>query len=227
MQLTVEFLESRIDSTHAARYQLAKRVLDFIAAALLLIILSLPLVLCALLVMIDSRGPVLFRQERVGKRGKRFKMLKFRTMQANVDGSAHRDYAAAFISGIAMKRPVEGRALYKLTNDPRITRVGRWLRRTSADELPQLWNVLRGDMSLVGPRPPLVYETEHYQPNHLVRLSVKPGITGLWQVSGRSATTFEEMVDLDTRYIRHQSLALDLRILAKTIPAVLFMKDAS
>jgi lipopolysaccharide/colanic/teichoic acid biosynthesis glycosyltransferase len=117
--------------------------------------------------------------------------------------------------------------MYKLTNDQRITRVGRWLRRTSVDELPQLLNVLRGDMSLVGPRPPLVYETEHYQPDHLVRLSVKPGITGLWQVSGRSTTTFEEMVALDTRYIRHQSLVLDLSILVKTIPTVLFMRDAS
>jgi lipopolysaccharide/colanic/teichoic acid biosynthesis glycosyltransferase len=149
-------------------------------------------------------------------------MLKFRSMYVGVDPSPHQSYIVAFINGQAeLQRSAEGQALYKLADDCRVTRVGRWLRETSLDELPQLWNVLRGEMSMVGPRPPLPYEAELYQPAHLQRLAVRPGITGLWQVSGRSRTTFEEMVAMDCQYIRSQSFSLDLSILLRTIPVVL------
>jgi lipopolysaccharide/colanic/teichoic acid biosynthesis glycosyltransferase len=182
--------------------------------------------ICALAIRLESSGPLLFRQERVGERGKRFRLLKFRSMVANADATPHREYVAAFIRGTAERQGGKGAAVYKLARDPRVTRVGRLMRRTSLDELPQLWNVLRGDMSLVGPRPPIPYELEHYQKVHLGRLAVKPGITGLWQVSGRSSTSFEAMVDMDLAYIQQRSLGLDLRILLKTIPVVLSARSA-
>jgi lipopolysaccharide/colanic/teichoic acid biosynthesis glycosyltransferase len=208
----------------SSRYPIVKRVLDVVIALLLLIVLSLVLLLCALAVRLDSPGPILFRQRRAGEQGRPFTMLKFRTMRANADSAVHRDYAAAFISGKAAAQKAGGE-VFKLVADARVTRVGRWLRRTSLDELPQLWNVLVGEMSLVGPRPPIPYELAHYQPAHLQRLSVTPGMTGLWQVGGRSSTTFEEMVELDLQYIRRRSLLLDLRILLTTIPVVLSPKS--
>ena len=209
----------------SSAYVYVKRLLDIAITSVLLICLLPVLVLCALAIVLDSRGPILFRQQRVGEGGRLFGMLKFRSMYAGVDSSPHREYVVAFINGQAELQPAaDGKRLYKLARDARVTRVGRWLRETSLDELPQLWNVLKGEMSLVGPRPPLPYETAHYQPAHLLRLTVRPGITGLWQVSGRSRTTFEEMVALDCEYIRSQSLALDLSILLRTIPVV-FGKD--
>jgi len=182
---------------------------------------SVVLLVCAIAIRLDSRGPVFFRQRRVGERGRPFTMVKFRTMRVDADQTAHRDYAASFIRGRASRQGADGEQVFKLVRDNRVTRVGRWLRRTSLDELPQLWNVLKGEMSLVGPRPPIPYEVEHYQPSHRQRLAVTPGMTGLWQVRGRSNTTFEEMVALDLEYIRRRSLLLDLRILLATIPAVL------
>jgi exopolysaccharide biosynthesis polyprenyl glycosylphosphotransferase len=208
-------------------YLVVKRLLDLVVAALLLLVLAPLLLCCALAVRLDSPGPILFRQQRVGERGKVFTMLKFRSMTANVDPTPHREYVTAFIQGKATPQETERAKLFKLGNDRRITRVGRILRRTSLDELPQLWNVLRGEMSLVGPRPPILYELEHYQPAHLQRLAVKPGMTGLWQVSGRSQTTFEEMVALDLDYIRRRSLGLDLQILLRTIPVVLSRQGAN
>jgi lipopolysaccharide/colanic/teichoic acid biosynthesis glycosyltransferase len=193
-----------------------KRLLDLVLALVLLLCFVPVLALCALAIRLESPGPILFRQRRVGRNGRMFTMLKLRSMYADADVAPHRQYAAAFIRGQAQAHGDQ--RIYKLVADPRVTRVGRWLRRTSMDELPQ--------MSLVGPRPPIPYELELYQPAHFQRLQVRPGITGLWQVNGRSRTTFEEMVALDLDYIRNWCLALDVRILLKTIPVVLLRANA-
>jgi lipopolysaccharide/colanic/teichoic acid biosynthesis glycosyltransferase len=208
------------------RYDHVKRGIDLGAALLLLLCLAPLLAACALLVRLDSPGPILFRQVRVGLHGRRFTMLKFRSMRHGADPAPHREFVAAFIRGRAPDGPGGGPPLFKLAADSRVTRVGRWLRRSSLDELPQLWNVVRGEMSLVGPRPPIPYEVHHYKASQPRRLDVRPGMTGLWQVSGRSRTTFDEMVALDLSYIESRSLSLDLIILMKTIPVVLFCKDA-
>jgi len=192
---------------------LVKRTLD-IVFSLLGIAFSLPLWgLAALAVKWSSRGPVLFRQERMGQYGKPFRLLKFRSMYTDCDAQAHEEYMRAFIAGTP---PAGATKVRKMTDDPRVTPVGRILRRTSLDELPQLWNVLRGEMSLVGPRPPLLYEFQHYAPWHQRRvLEVKPGVTGLWQVQGRSRASFDEMVRMDLRYARRCTLWLDLKILVR------------
>jgi lipopolysaccharide/colanic/teichoic acid biosynthesis glycosyltransferase len=177
----------------------------------------------ALAVRTDTRGPVLFAQERVGLGGRTFRILKLRTMVVDNDDSEHAAYVAALITGRAHTR--EG--VYKLVGDSRITRVGRFLRRYSIDELPQLWNVLRGDMSLVGPRPALPREVALYDGHARRRLAVKPGLTGLWQVSGRCELSFVEMVDLDIAYGRDWSLLSDVRILLKTPAAALTGRGAA
>lgn len=226
MQTAVQVEVPRIDLPHTGWYRVAKRLFDLVVASALLACLLPVLALCAFLVWRSSPGPILFRQPRVGARGREFTFLKFRSMRADADPALHREYVAAFIKGQAEQQAHAGGPMYKLVRDPRVTPVGHWLRRTSLDELPQLWNVVRGDMSLIGPRPPIPYELEHYRPDQLARLAVKPGITGLWQVSGRSRTTFEEMVALDLQYIRQASLLTDLRILARTIPVVLGREGA-
>ena len=176
---------------------------------------------------LTSPGPILFRQARVGQMAKPFTMLKFRSMRVNADPRLHHEFVTTFIKSSAQLHPAGSKALFKLTNDPRVTPLGRILRKSSLDELPQLWNVLRGDMSLVGPRPPLAYEVEQYQPWHRRRvMDAKPGITGLWQVGGRSQTTFDEMVRLDLRYARTRSLWTDIRILLATPRAVISGKGA-
>jgi exopolysaccharide biosynthesis polyprenyl glycosylphosphotransferase len=200
--------------------RLTKRLLDATLAALILLALLPLLAFCALAVWRSSPGPILFRQRRVGAGGREFTCFKFRTMRADADPALHRDYVTAFIAGEAERHEGAAVAVYKLVGDPRVTPAGRWLRRTSLDELPQLWNVLRGEMSLVGPRPPIPYEVARYRPEHLRRLAVKPGITGLWQVSGRNRTTFEEMVALDLAYIERSSFLFDLWILLRTLPVV-------
>jgi exopolysaccharide biosynthesis polyprenyl glycosylphosphotransferase len=202
-----------------------KRLLDVLVSALVMIGLAPVMLLCALAVRLDSPGPVFFRQTRAGKDGKPFSVVKFRSMRTNADSKVHEEYVRAFIAAQAAGQVTASGTINKLVSDPRVTRTGRWLRKTSLDELPQLWNVLRGDMSIVGPRPPIPYELEHYSPDHMGRLAVKPGITGLWQVSGRSRTTFEEMVSLDLRYITARSILLDLRIILLTIPVVLLARD--
>jgi lipopolysaccharide/colanic/teichoic acid biosynthesis glycosyltransferase len=188
----------------------AKRAIDAGGSAAVLLLLAPLLALLALAVVIDSGGPVLFRQTRLGRRLEEFTVLKFRTMKADATPDAHREYIARLAAGGADEE------LKKLTADPRVTRVGSVLRRLSLDELPQLFNVLRGDMSLVGPRPALEYELEHYEERHFERFAVKPGMTGLWQVSGRNRLGFTEMLDLDVEYARTSGLLLDLKILAKT-----------
>jgi lipopolysaccharide/colanic/teichoic acid biosynthesis glycosyltransferase len=204
-----------------------KRAFDVLTSLTLLIALAPLLFAVALLVRLTSPGPMLFRQLRHGKVGKPFRMLKFRTMYVDAGERPHHEFVSRFIKESGRAQRVGENQLFKLTNDPRITPVGRILRKTSIDELPQLWNVLMGEMSLVGPRPPLPYELEHYAPWHLRRvLEAKPGITGLWQVTGRSRTTFDEMVRLDLRYARTRSLWTDLRILLRTPAAVLGGKGA-
>jgi exopolysaccharide biosynthesis polyprenyl glycosylphosphotransferase len=189
----------------------AKRLLDITGAAALLVLLSPLMLILALAVRQDSAGRALFKQRRVGLHGRTFEVLKFRTMH---DGAEDR------LTELMELNEIRGHA-FKLTADPRVTRVGRWLRRTSLDELPQLWNVLRGEMSLVGPRPPLVSEVQGYNVWHRRRLSMKPGMTGLWQVRARTEQDFDRWVETDLEYIDSWSLWLDLRILLRTIPAVL------
>jgi lipopolysaccharide/colanic/teichoic acid biosynthesis glycosyltransferase len=195
-----------------------KRIIDVLVSALALLLLSPLLAGLAIAIRYSSPGPALFRQERLGRYGKRFTCLKFRSMRANSDPGRHEDYVRKFIAGAL----AGAGGIYKLTDDPRVTEVGRFLRKTSLDEVPQLWNVLRGEMSLVGPRPPLAYEFEHYAAWHRRRIfEAKPGLTGLWQVQGRSRTSFDDMVRLDLRYARNWSLWLDLKILWDTPRAVL------
>lgn len=195
-----------------------KRLIDM-GGALAVLVLGAPVLgLLALFVKLSSPGPIFFRQVRLGKGGAPFAFYKFRTMHHNNDDRAHRDFCQNFING--QMGGDDDRGVFKMVSDPRVTRIGTFLRRTSLDELPQFWNVLRGEMSLVGPRPPISYELEHYQDWHKDRLKVKPGLTGLWQVSGRSSVSFDEMVMLDLHYIQGWSLALDLKIMLKTLPVM-------
>jgi lipopolysaccharide/colanic/teichoic acid biosynthesis glycosyltransferase len=204
-----------------------KRVLDVLGSSVA-ILLALPLVLViAIAVKLSSPGPILFRQERVGQFGKRFMFLKFRSMYVNNDVTAHRKFMKQYMEGSATSGSPESkeRCTYKITCDPRVTPIGRWLRKTSLDELPQFFNVLRGEMSLVGPRPPIPYEYERYDIWHRRRVTdAKPGITGLWQVTGRSALPFDEAVRLDIKYIKEWSLWLDIKILLQTPWVVLTCK---
>lgn len=198
-----------------------KRALD-IVFSLAVIVLGLPFyALIAALIKITSEGPVLFVQDRVGKECRPFKFYKFRTMLVDCNDAQHRNFAEDFIKGRLLNDEENGR-VFKLKNDPRVTAIGRFLRRTSLDELPQFINVLRGEMTLVGPRPPLAYELAHYKEWHRGRLAVKPGLTGLWQVSGRSTVPFDEMVMLDLYYIENWSLALDVKIILRTVPVMVF-----
>jgi lipopolysaccharide/colanic/teichoic acid biosynthesis glycosyltransferase len=192
-----------------------KRAIDVIGAALALIVLSPVLLVVAIAIVLDSGRPVLFRQARIGRGMEEFTLLKFRTMKTGSSPEMHREYIAKLAGGHA-----DDESLKKLTADPRVTRVGRFLRRVSVDEVPQLFNVLRGDMSLVGPRPALDYELEHYGQRHYDRFTVKPGMTGLWQVSGRNALGFTEMLDLDVEYAHAAGVVLDLKILVKTPLAI-------
>ncbi len=201
-----------------------KRSIDVLGSLLALILLSPALAAIAIAIKLDSRGPILFRQTRVGEHGRRFHLLKFRSMAMLCDPHIHEEYVKSYILGRedVKQSAADGKEVYKLAQDQRVTRIGRFLRRTSIDELPQLINVLWGEMSLVGPRPPIPYELEAYDVWHMRRLvEAKPGITGLWQVNGRSRTTFDEMVRLDLRYAKTWSIWLDLKILFQTPRAVL------
>jgi exopolysaccharide biosynthesis polyprenyl glycosylphosphotransferase len=201
-----------------------KRCMDIAGSLVAIVVFSPVMLLTTLTIKLDSRGSIIFKQIRQGEKGTRFRFLKFRSMYSGCDDKTHREYVTSLIKGEHEKID-EGKGeepLYKMKNDPRVTRVGRIIRKTSIDELPQLFNVLKGEMSLVGPRPPLPYEVEKYEPWHLRRiLEVKPGITGLWQVDGRSKTSFDDMVRLDLRYAQTWSLWLDMKILVKTVKAVI------
>ncbi len=205
-----------------------KRLMDAVGSASALIILAPVFLIIAAAVKLSSKGPVFFTQQRLGQLGKPFTCLKFRSMYANNDLKIHQEFMKQVINGKHDGLASDGqKPVYKMTNDPRITRIGKFIRRTSLDELPQFINVLRGEMSLVGPRPPLAYEYEEYDPWHRRRvLEVKPGITGLWQVEGRSRVRFDDMVRLDLQYARGWSLWLDVQILLKT-PRAVVMGDGA
>jgi lipopolysaccharide/colanic/teichoic acid biosynthesis glycosyltransferase len=222
-------------NTHAATihhnrsktYRWAKRAFDLVAALVLLMVLTPILLVIALAIKLDSSGKVIYEQERVGydeETGEQrtFVIRKFRSMYDKTDDSLHRDFVKRWING----KVDPEKEKVKIQNDPRVTRVGHLLRRTSLDELPQLWNVLKGDMSLVGPRPVPIYEVEEYSPWHRHRLEAIPGLTGLWQVKGRGQVTVDKMAELDIEYIEHRSFWLDLKILIMTIPAIVSGRGA-
>lgn len=217
--LTVQFALRR----RSALERFVKRSIDVIAATMVLVF-GFPFFLAiALLIRITSRGPVFFIQRRVGEDGREFALFKFRTMRPDTDDALHREFTRNFIEGRLPETPLDGRngAAYKMVDDPRVTAVGRFLRKTSLDELPQFINILKGEMTIVGPRPPLPYEYERYDEWHKLRLKVRPGLTGLWQVSGRSRVPFHEMVMMDIYYIERWSLLLDLKIMIRTVPVML------
>jgi lipopolysaccharide/colanic/teichoic acid biosynthesis glycosyltransferase len=232
--------QSLVSSGHASHdrriHFLCKRALDLVLATCLLILFAPLMLLISVLIKLDTPGPIFFVQERVGARRRSqdgqsrweigsFPFIKFRSMIQEADQAIHRDHVKAFVEGRLENAP-NGSARFKLAKDPRVTRVGRILRKTSLDELPQFINVLRGEMSLVGPRPVPLYEVASYQPWQRERLAAIPGVTGLWQVRGRTELSFDEMVRLDVEYIRRQSLWLDIKILFLTIPAVLSGRGA-
>jgi lipopolysaccharide/colanic/teichoic acid biosynthesis glycosyltransferase len=218
------------DLEHSKRASLLlKRCLDIVGSSLALICLAPMFAILAILIKLTSKGPVFFRQQRLGQFQVPFAFLKFRSMHVATNAEVHRQYVKNFIAGRAEPNASNGntRRVYKLTNDPRVTWVGKFMRRTSLDEIPQFWNVLMGQMSLVGPRPPIGYEIEAYDVWHRRRLmEAKPGITGLWQVHGRSRTTFDDMVRLDLRYSRMCSPVSDLKILLQT-PRAVFSGDGA
>jgi lipopolysaccharide/colanic/teichoic acid biosynthesis glycosyltransferase len=204
-----------------------RRALDLALTLPFLLLIGPLMLLIAAAVRLDSSGPAIYRQRRVGKGGREFEVNKFRSMRAGADSKRHRDYVNQLIGrGTDDAEPRE-EGLYKLVVDDRITRIGRFLRRWSLDELPQLWNVVRGEMSLVGPRPVIPYEVECYPDWYHARFAVKPGLTGLWQVSGRNEKSYEEMVALDIEYARHRTIWLDVKILARTALVVLTQRGAA
>jgi lipopolysaccharide/colanic/teichoic acid biosynthesis glycosyltransferase len=202
-----------------------KRVQDVAIAVVAALLLAPVLLIIAVVIKLDSPGPVIFRQRRLGKDGSPFTFLKFRTMVDGNDPSIHQAYVTNLMRACSEDLKGENGS-FKIECDPRVTQVGRILRRTSLDELPQLLNVLRGEMSIVGPRPPVEYEAELYCDRDRRRLEVLPGITGLWQVSGRCETTFEEMIDLDLAYVDTWSAGQDWKIIARTVSVVLNRKGA-
>jgi lipopolysaccharide/colanic/teichoic acid biosynthesis glycosyltransferase len=204
----------------------AMRALDVVGAGALLLVLSPLLLLVAAAVRLDSSGPAIFRQRRLGRNLRPFSVAKFRTMRAGAAADTHRSHVEQMIRAEAEDGDGVELPMAKLERDPRITRVGAFLRRTSLDELPQLWNVLVGDMSLVGPRPPIQYEVDRYPARAFRRFAVRPGLTGLWQVRGRSLLTFNQMIDLDISYVERRSLLLNLQILLLTLPTVIHGKGA-
>lgn len=194
-------------------------MMDIVLSLTLIIIVAPLLLLLGILVRLTSAGPALFRQDRLGRDKQPFTMLKLRTMQIDNDDRIHREYVASLLSADG-RATSAGNGLFKLDGDPRVTRLGAWLRQTSLDELPQLFNVLRGEMSLVGPRPVLPWEAKLFGEPYQQRFLVKPGITGLWQVSGRSRLSFREALELDVEYASRRSFFFDVAILARTLPAV-------
>lgn len=198
-----------------------KRIFDIVFTLVILLPCCLVMVIVAVMIRLDSEGPIFFRQRRVGLNGVEFSMFKFRSMHVDCDDSAHREAIKQYISGAILNGDVDIDNPYKLAEDPRVTRVGRFLRKTSIDELPQFINVLRGEMTLVGPRPPVPYEVEEYSAYDQLRLFGKPGLTGTWQIYGRSRVTFHEMVEMDIAYLQQQSIWEDLKLIALTVPVML------
>lgn len=204
-----------------SRYFFWKRIVDIVISAALLVALSPVMALTALAVSLNTPGPVFFRQRRVGEDGAEFDMLKFRSMRHNVSSRKHQDAIKIYMAGGKLNDDSDTGSPYKLKGDTRITRVGRFIRKTSIDELPQLWNVLMGQMSMVGPRPPVPYEVQLYSPREMERLNGKPGITGPWQVYGRNKVTFAAMIEMDIEYLEQRSIWQDLKLIALTAPAAI------
>jgi len=200
-------------------YARAKRFLDILFTLLILPFLLVVGTIVVVLIRLESKGPIFFRQKRVGQNGVEFEMLKFRSMHINNDDAVHREAIKHYMNGEILNG--NGNIPYKMGEDPRVTRVGRFIRKTSLDELPQFWNVLQGHMSLVGPRPPVPYEVELYTSHDLLRLSGKPGLTGPWQVYGRSKVSFQDMIDMDIAYLQRQSFWEDIKLIALTVPVML------
>ena len=209
-------------------YRFWKRIIDVIGA-LIGITLFFPLILAiAIAIKLTSKGPVIFTQQRIGQLRKPFTFYKFRTMKIDADDAVHRQYVQKLIEGRAENHGTDDDPLFKIKRDPRVIRIGHLLRKTSLDEIPQLFNVLKGDMSLVGPRPPMDYEVEKYQSWHLRRIfEARPGVTGVWQVYGRSKTTFDEMVRLDLKYVENRSLFLDIKVILLTFRTIFKINEAS
>src|SRR5437660_553278 len=200
-------------------YLRAKRAIDILFTLLIFIPLCILIAIVAVLIRLDSKGSIFYRQKRIGQNGVEFEMLKFRSMYENCDDTLHRLAFQQYMEG--QKLAEDATTSYKRVDDPRVTRVGGFIRKTSIDELPQFFNVLRGEMTLVGPRPPLLYEVENYSLYHKMRLSGKPGLTVPWQVYGRSRVPFETMVDMDIAYLRRQTLREDLKLIALTVPVMI------
>ncbi len=220
----MELVVTGVGRTRIVHYgrlnRIAKRVMD-LAISLLVLPVLLPLMgIIAVIIRLDSSGPAIFKQTRVGRGGRRFTVYKFRTMQHKLDDSFHQAFMTAFIQG-QMEEGDDGKTVFKPFKESQVTRVGRFLRKTSLDELPQLINVIKGEMSLVGPRPNVTWEVEAYKNWHRERLAVLPGITGLAQVNGRSSISFDTIVRYDIEYVRHQSVWMDVQILWKTVASVL------
>lgn len=207
-------------------YQTAKRILDLTICLILLPFVIPVALIIAVLIRLDSSGPALFVQERAGKDGRAFRMYKFRTMHHNIDRDSHRSFMKAYVNGQIKADSNTGEVIFKPSHGSQVTRLGRILRKTSLDELPQIWNVLNGQMSLVGPRPNVIWEVEEYKGWHNERLEVYPGITGLAQVRGRSGILFDEIVQYDIEYLERRSMAFDLKILWWTIMSVFLGKGA-
>jgi lipopolysaccharide/colanic/teichoic acid biosynthesis glycosyltransferase len=218
----------QVREVRVIRVYRSKRILDMVAACLGLVIAAPFAAVIGVLIKLSSPGPVLFRQMRVGRDGKQFMFYKFRSMRVGNDDSQHRQYIKLFIEGKEeeLKKLHGGKKVYKITCDDRVTPVGRFLRRTSLDELPQLLNVLKGEMSMVGPRPHLPYEVDLYQGWHRRRLEGIPGITGWWQIHGRSRVPFDEAVEMDIWYLERQSLILDIRIMCRTVTKAIVGRGA-
>ena len=217
-------LQAQSLSTSREHGYALKRWLDIFGAIVALVVLSPLMLITALTIQLSSPGPIIFRQVRLGRGGVPFVMYKFRSMTANADDQIHRNFVSGLIKGAAQSAgdSDDRGPQYKMKSDPRITRIGRFLRKTSIDEVPQFFNVLRGDMSLVGPRPPVTYEAERYEAWHLRRvLEMRPGMTGIWQVEGRSKVSFDDMVRMDLQYLRTCSLRFDISILLRTLPVVI------
>jgi len=228
--LQIQPMESLVVNKNKRHYYWEKRLIDIVFSLSLLILLSPLLILIAILIKFDSTGPAIFKQERVGYDWRRhairsFTFYKFRSMVNNADQSIHQEQVKAWIRGEFYGKD-ESKDKIKVANDPRITRVGRYLRMTSLDELPQLWNVLLGTMSMVGPRPVPSYEVAEYESWHYQRLESQAGITGVWQVEGRGLVSLDDMVRMDIQYIQNQCIWLDMKILFRTIPAVLSRRGA-
>jgi len=219
--MTIEMASIQETIGSKRSYQRAKRILDILFTLLILLPLGIIVVIVAVCILWDSQGPVFFRQKRAGQNGVEFDILKFRSMYVNSDDSRHREAIARYMNGHKLAENTSDDLSYKDVDDPRVTRVGRFLRKTSMDELPQFFNVLRGEMSLVGPRPPLPYEVAQYSLYDALRLAGKPGLTGPWQVYGRSRVPFQAMVEMDIAYLQRQTIREDLKLVALTLPVMI------